>query len=78
MYIVACTFFFSCNDEEHNKRKEMKEHLSKLEERLDELEASSRTKQTELMHLEADKMRLSQEIQAAKNEVESSDAPICK
>ncbi|XP_024886675.1 structural maintenance of chromosomes protein 6-like, partial [Temnothorax curvispinosus] len=68
----------SCNDEEHNKRKEMKEQLSKLEEQLDELDASLRTKQTELMHLEADKMRLLQEVQSAKNEAENFNRQINK
>lgn len=68
--------FCSCNDKEHNERKEMKERLSKLEEKLDELEASLRTKQTEVMHLEADKMRLSQEIKSAKYEVDGSDISI--
>ncbi|XP_071651384.1 structural maintenance of chromosomes protein 6 [Temnothorax longispinosus] len=68
----------SCNDEEHNKRKEMKEQLSKLEEKLDEFDASLRTKQTELMHLEADKMRLLQEVQSAKNEAENFNRQINK
>lgn len=68
----------SCNDEEHNKRKEMTERLSKLEEKLDELEASLRTKQTELMHLEADKMRLMQEVHFAKNEIENFNRHINK
>ncbi|XP_077272905.1 structural maintenance of chromosomes 6 [Temnothorax americanus] len=68
----------SCNDEEHNKRNDMKEQLSKLEERLDELDASLRTKQTELMHLEADKMRLLQEVQFAKNEAENFNRQINK
>lgn len=68
----------SCNNEEHNKRKEMMERLSKLEEKQDELEASLRTKQTELMHLEADKMRLSQEVKSAKNEIENFNRHIDK
>ncbi|XP_071562380.1 structural maintenance of chromosomes protein 6-like [Temnothorax nylanderi] len=67
-----------CNDEEHNKRKDMKEQLSKLEEKLDEFDASLRTKQTELMHLEADKMRLMQEVQSAKNEADNFDRQINK
>lgn len=56
----------------------MTERLSKLEEKLDELEASLRTKQTELMHLEADKVRLLQEVQSAKNEVENFNRHIGK
>ncbi|XP_018392244.1 PREDICTED: structural maintenance of chromosomes protein 6 [Cyphomyrmex costatus] len=68
----------SCNNEEYNKKKEMKEHLSKLEEKLDELEASLRTKQTGLMHLEADKMRLQQEVTYAKNEMDNFDRHIQK
>lgn len=67
----------SCNDE-HNKRKEMTERLSKLEEKLDEVNASLRTKQTELMHLETDKMRLMQEVQSAKNETENFNRYINK
>ncbi|XP_018302040.1 structural maintenance of chromosomes protein 6 [Mycetomoellerius zeteki] len=68
----------SCNDEEYNKKKEMKENLSKLEEKLDELDASLRTKQTELMHLEADKMRLQQDVTFAKNEMDNFDRHIQK
>lgn len=56
----------------------MMERLSNLEEKLDEVEASLRTKQTELMHLEADKVRLLQEIQSAKNEVDTSQYRIGK
>ncbi|XP_071562510.1 structural maintenance of chromosomes protein 6-like [Temnothorax nylanderi] len=67
-----------CNDEEHNERKVMTEQLSKLEERLNKLDALSRTKQTELMHLEADKMRLMQEVQSAKNEAENFNRQINK
>ncbi|KAG5311912.1 SMC6 protein, partial [Pseudoatta argentina] len=68
----------SCNDEEYNKKKEMKERLSKLEEKLDELDASLRTKQTELMHLEADRMRLQQDVTSAKNEMDNFDRHIRK
>ncbi|KYN09467.1 Structural maintenance of chromosomes protein 6 [Trachymyrmex cornetzi] len=68
----------SCNDEEYNKKKEMKERLSKLEEKLDELDASLRTKQTELMHLEADKMRLQQDVISAKNEMDNFNRHIQK
>ncbi|XP_025269792.1 structural maintenance of chromosomes protein 6 isoform X2 [Camponotus floridanus] len=68
----------SCNSEEHNKRREMTERLSKFQEKLDELEASLRTKQTELMHLEADKVRLLQEVQSSKIEVENFDRHINK
>ncbi|EGI61102.1 Structural maintenance of chromosomes protein 6 [Acromyrmex echinatior] len=68
----------SCNDEEYNKKKEMKERLSKLEEKLDELDASLRTKQTELMHLEADRMRLQQDVTSAKNEIDNFDRHIQK
>jgi len=56
----------------------MKDRLSKLEERLDELDASLRTKQTELMHLEADKVRLIQEVQSAKNETDNFNRHISK
>lgn len=56
----------------------MKERLAKLEEKLDELDASLRTKQTELMHLEADKMRLIQELNSAKNETENCNRHISK
>ena len=70
--------FCSCNDEEHNKKKEMKERLAKLEEKLDEYDASLRTKQTELMHLEADKVRLMQEVNYAKNETENCNRHISK
>jgi len=56
----------------------MKDRLSKLEERLDELDASLRTKQTELMHLEADKVRLIQEVQFAKNETDNFNRHISK
>lgn len=56
----------------------MKERLSKLEEKLDELDALLRTKQTELMHLEADKMRLMQDVQFAKNETENFNRHISK
>lgn len=56
----------------------MTERLSKLEERLDEFEASLRTKQTELMHLEADKVRLMQEVQFAKNETDNFNRQIGK
>lgn len=56
----------------------MKENLSKLEEKLDELDASLRTKQTELMHLEADKMRLQQDVTFAKNEMDNFDRHIRK
>ncbi|XP_018057117.1 PREDICTED: structural maintenance of chromosomes protein 6 [Atta colombica] len=68
----------SCNDEEYNKKKEMKERLSKLEEKLDELDASLRTKQTELMHLEADRMRLQQDVISAKNEMDNFNRHIQK
>ncbi|XP_012539107.1 structural maintenance of chromosomes protein 6 isoform X2 [Monomorium pharaonis] len=68
----------SSNDEEHNNTKEMKERLAKLEERLDEIDASLRTKQTELMHLEADRMRLMQEVNFAKNEMENCNRHISK
>ncbi|XP_072747857.1 structural maintenance of chromosomes protein 6 [Anoplolepis gracilipes] len=68
----------SCNNEEHNKRKEMIERLSKHEEKLNELDVSLRTKQTELLHLEADKMRLLQEVQSAKIEVENFNRHIEK
>ncbi|KAL0107751.1 hypothetical protein PUN28_014797 [Cardiocondyla obscurior] len=66
------------NDEEHNTRKEMTERLSKLEEKLDELDASLRTKQTEVMHLEADKMRLMQKVQFTKNEIDNFNRQINK
>lgn len=56
----------------------MAERISKLEEKLDELEASLRTKQTELMHLEADKMRLMQEIQFSRNETDNFNRHISK
>lgn len=68
----------SSNNEEYNKRKEMTERLSKFEEKLDEVEASLRTKQTELMHLEADKLRLSQDVQSARNEVDNFNRHIGK
>lgn len=45
---------------------------------MDELDASLRTKQTELMHLEADKMRLKQEVQFVKNEMDNSNRHIGK
>ncbi|XP_011862086.1 PREDICTED: structural maintenance of chromosomes protein 6 [Vollenhovia emeryi] len=67
----------SC-DNEHNKRKEMIEQLSKLEERLDEHDASLRTRQTELMHLEADKMRHTQDVQFTKIEMENCGRHISK
>lgn len=66
----------NCNDAQYNQRKEMLEKLSKLEERLDEVEASMRTKQTELMHLETDNTRLSQEKQSAKIELDNCVACI--
>ncbi|XP_014472533.1 PREDICTED: structural maintenance of chromosomes protein 6 isoform X2 [Dinoponera quadriceps] len=68
----------NCNDEQYNQRKVMEETLSKLDEKLDELEASMRTKQTELMHLEADNMRLLQEKQSVKIELDNHAACIRK
>lgn len=61
----------------------MKERLSKLEEKLDELDASLRTKQTELMHLEVDKMRsmeavLQQKVIEVASHVEQLDAELEK
>ncbi|EFN87370.1 Structural maintenance of chromosomes protein 6 [Harpegnathos saltator] len=66
----------TCHNEQYIERKEMFDKLSKLEETLDEVEASMRTKQTELMHLEADNMRLSVEKQSAKVELDNCDASI--
>jgi len=56
----------------------MKDRLSKLEEKLDELDTFLRTKQIELMHLDADKVRLTQEVQSAKNETDNFNRRISK
>lgn len=56
----------------------MLEKLSKLEEKSDEIEASLRTKQTELMHLETNNTRLTQEKLSAKIEMDNCIASIRK
>lgn len=78
IYIYDCHVFScrSCNDEQYNERKEMQEKLLKFMEKLDEVEAAMRTKKTELMHLEADNMRLLQEKQSAKIELDNCSASI--
>lgn len=54
----------------------MQDRLSTLVEKLDEVEASIRTSDTELMHLEADSRRLSQEKQSVKIELDNCNAYI--
>ncbi|XP_012142309.2 structural maintenance of chromosomes 6 isoform X1 [Megachile rotundata] len=63
-----------CGDNaEQNERKQMKQQLADLEEKLDEIEALLRTKGNFQMHLENEKMRLLKEIQVSKHEINNCE-----
>ncbi|XP_076243651.1 structural maintenance of chromosomes 6 [Calliopsis andreniformis] len=63
----------SADNAEQSERNKMKQQLTDLEQKLDEVEAMLRTHQTHQAHLETDKMRLSKEIQSSKIEMSSCD-----
>ncbi|KAK2582068.1 hypothetical protein KPH14_002772 [Odynerus spinipes] len=67
-----------CGDDKQDERNKMKQDLMVLQHKLDEVEAMLRTKQTDLMHLETNKMRRLQEAQSKKIEIDSSEARIRK
>ncbi|XP_033215267.1 structural maintenance of chromosomes protein 6 isoform X2 [Belonocnema kinseyi] len=54
------------------EKQEAREKLAKLEQNLDEVQATLRTKQTDQMHTENDRARLQQQEQALRIQVESS------
>lgn len=54
----------------------MKQCLGELQHKLDEVEAMLRTKKTDSMHLETNKVRRSQEIQSKKIEIDSNEVRI--
>lgn len=64
---------FSGDNAEQSERNAMKQQLTDLEQKLEEVEALLRTKQTHQTHLETDKMRLLKEIQAFKIEASSCE-----
>ncbi|XP_076300336.1 structural maintenance of chromosomes 6 [Lasioglossum baleicum] len=58
---------------EQSERNAMKQQLADLEQKLDEIEALLRTKQTHQTHLETDKMRLMKEMHTTKIEITGCD-----
>ncbi|XP_043262042.1 structural maintenance of chromosomes protein 6 [Colletes gigas] len=54
---------------EQNERNKMKDQLTHFEQKLNEIEALLRTKQTHKTHLETDKVRLLEKIKASKVEI---------
>ena len=68
----------SGDNAEQSERNAMKQQLTDLEQKLDEVEALLRTKQTHQTHLETDKMRLLKEIQAFKIEASNCENRILK
>ncbi|XP_066600099.1 structural maintenance of chromosomes protein 6 [Prorops nasuta] len=61
-----------------NKKEEIQNHISECENKLDEVEAMLRTKQTDEMHFESNKVRLSQELKSKKIEMERYEGQIKK
>ncbi|KZC07283.1 PREDICTED: structural maintenance of chromosomes protein 6 [Dufourea novaeangliae] len=68
----------SGDNAEQSERNEMKQQLTNSEQKLDEVEALLKTKQTHQTHLETDKMRLRKEIESYKIEISSSENRIQK
>lgn len=63
-------------DDKQDERNKMKQCLGELQHKLDEVEAMLRTKKTDSMHLETNKVRRSQEIQSKKIEIDSNEVRI--
>ncbi|XP_012283644.1 structural maintenance of chromosomes protein 6 [Orussus abietinus] len=60
--------------DQQDKRQQIKQTVSKYMQQLDEVEAMLRTKQTDQMHLEADKVRLQQDERSTFNDREQCHA----
>ncbi|XP_046814733.1 structural maintenance of chromosomes protein 6 isoform X1 [Vespa crabro] len=67
-----------CGDDKQDERNKIKQCLGELQHKLDEVEAMLRTKKTDSMHLETNRVRRSQEIQSKKIEIDSNEVRIRK
>ncbi|KAI4490402.1 hypothetical protein M0802_010673 [Mischocyttarus mexicanus] len=65
-----------CEDDKQDERNKMKQTLEELKNKVDEVEAMLRTKETDLRHLEANKMRRSQEIKSKRIEIDNFEVRI--
>ncbi|XP_043494433.1 structural maintenance of chromosomes protein 6 [Polistes fuscatus] len=67
-----------CGDDKQDERNKIKQSLEEFRNRFDEIEAILRTKETDLMHLETNKMKRSQEIQSKRIEIDNNEVRIRK